>query len=141
MELNIYSKLKESIYRIFSKFCKNKIKQDIYPNYEKNYLSLVEECSIIINQLEEYQSRINNDESLQLISLFRSQLLDALILSGTTPINNDSTFDIIKHCPQPMSVVKPGTPIDHTIEPGILFNEKIYVKAKVSIKQPNKHEM
>lgn len=95
------------------------------------YMSLAEKCCDIISELDS----ITTNENADMSDLIKMRIKEALLCSGAEPISDESTFDILRHKAEGKSIVRKGTPISSTIEPGIAIGDKVMVKAKVKIKR------
>lgn len=95
------------------------------------YMALAEKCCDIISELDTIQTEENADMS----DLVKTRIKEALLCSGAEPISNENSFDILRHKAAGKSIVRKGTPISATIEPGIAIGDKVMIKAKVEIKK------
>ena len=94
------------------------------------YMALAEKCCDIISELDTIQTEENADMS----DLVKTRIKEALLCSGAEPISDETSFDILRHKAEGKSIVRKGTPISSTIEPGIAIGDKVMIKAKVKIK-------
>ena len=95
------------------------------------YMALAEKCCDIISELDTIQTEENADMS----DMVKTRIKEALLCSGAEPISDESSFDILRHKAEGKSVVRKGTPISTTIEPGIAIGDKVMIKAIVKIKR------
>lgn len=95
------------------------------------YIVLAEKCCDIISELETIQTEENADMS----DLVKTRIKEALLCSGAEPISDETSFDILRHKAEGKSIVRKGTPISTTIEPGIAIGDKVMIKAIVKIKR------
>ena len=95
------------------------------------YMALAEKCCDIISELETIQTEENADMS----DLVKTRIKEALLCSGAEPISDETSFDILRHKAEGKSIVRKGTPISTTIEPGIAIGDKVMIKAIVKIKR------
>lgn len=95
------------------------------------YMALAEKCCDIVSELETIQTEENADMS----DLVKTRIKEALLCSGAEPISDETSFDILRHKAEGKSIVRKGTPISTTIEPGIAIGDKVMIKAIVKIKR------
>lgn len=95
------------------------------------YMALAGKCCDIISELDAIQTVENADMS----DLVKTRIREALLCSGAEPISDETSFDILRHKAEGKSIVRKGTPISATIEPGIAIGDKVMIKAKVEIKK------
>ena len=95
------------------------------------YMALAEKCCDIISELDTIQTGVNADMS----DLVKTRIKEALLCSGAEPISDETSFDILRHKAEGKSIVRKGTPISATIEPGIAIGDKVMIKAIVKIKR------
>lgn len=93
------------------------------------YLSLADSCCALIKELD----KLKNEDNKELIEQVILRIKEGLISSGAEPIAEETAYDIIRHTPVGKSIVRKGTPIISTIEPGIAIGDKVMIKAKVQI--------
>lgn len=95
------------------------------------YMALAEKCCDIISELETIQTEENADMS----DLVKTRIKEALLCSGAEPISDETSFDILRHKTEGKSIVRKGTPLSTTVEPGIAIGDKVMIKAIVKIKR------
>lgn len=93
------------------------------------YMSLADSCCDLIKELDKLKSEDNQD----LVDLVNSRIKEGLISSGAEPIAEESSYDVIRHTALGKAIVRKGTPITSTIDPGIAIGDKVMIKAKVQI--------
>lgn len=93
------------------------------------YMSLAESCCELFKELEKQQSEDNSE----LIDLIKNRIKEGLFLSGAEPIAEETTYDVIRHTAVGKSIVRKGTPIISTLEPGVAIDDKVMIKAKVQL--------
>lgn len=99
------------------------------------YMTLAQQCCDILSELNRIQNQIKNEEVLDFITLQKSRIREALLISGATLINDDATFNLLRHqCINRGRHIENGTPITKTIEPGVEIDGRVMVKAKICLK-------
>lgn len=93
------------------------------------YMSLAESCCELFKELEKQQSKDNSE----LIDLIKKRIKEGLFLSGAEPIAEETSYDVIRHTAVGKSIVRKGTPITSTLEPGVAIDDKVMIKAKVQL--------
>lgn len=93
------------------------------------YMSLAGNCCDIVKELDKLKAEDNQD----LINLVISHIKEGLISSGAKPIAEETEYDVIRHTAVGKSIVRKGTPIISTLDPGIAIGDKVMIKAKVQI--------
>lgn len=96
-----------------------------------NYMSIVESLTFLMQEIEDAEGL----PSQEVVDLVKSRIQEGLLLSGAELIAEDKEFDVLRHQPIPAAMIKKGAPIDSIIEPGILIENKVIRKAKVTIKK------
>lgn len=99
------------------------------------YIKLIECHCEIIKELERYRTRVTCDEALEIIDIISSRLYETAYLSGATPIKDEAEFDSLRHISTPLSMPKNGELIERTIESGIAVEERVFIRAKVVLKE------
>lgn len=93
------------------------------------YMALADSCCSLIKELD----KLRTEENYELVDLVASRIKEGLISSGAEPITEDTSYDVIRHAAIGKSIVRNGTPIISTVEPGIAIADKVMIKAKVEI--------
>lgn len=75
------------------------------------------------------------DESSAALEHVGFRLEEIMDRSGATPIEGDRIFDIRRHRPDPMVVVKNGTPIVETTRPGWREGDRVLRRATVKLEE------
>lgn len=101
----------------------------------KEYIYLMEECAALIAEFEQYHPRMQTDEGRMMVEMIGQRLREAMLLSGAQSIDSDRTFNILRHTPVPMHYVTNDTPLEEMIEMGIAVGNRVFVKAKVKVKE------
>ena len=97
-------------------------------------VKIFSECADIIKELDRLSPHLKSTDSQQLLELINERLRQALFLSGGEPISNDTTFNSVRHiCPDNI-MAKDGAPIDSFIESGVILEDRVFVRAKVTLK-------
>lgn len=92
------------------------------------------ECADIINELDRMSPNFKSSDSQVLLEHINDRIRQALFLSGGKPISDDKAFDSLRHfCPDNI-MAKDGTPIASFIESGVVLEDRVFVKAKVTLK-------
>lgn len=100
----------------------------------KPLVKMFEECAGIIKNLERIRLAFESDDCQDLINTVREQLVQAMILSGGKTIDNEKHFNILRHKCVKGIRANDGDEIAKTIEPGVLLEDRVFVKALVEIK-------
>lgn len=93
------------------------------------YMSLADSCCDLIKELDKMKSEDNKE----LVDLVNSRIKEGLISSGAEPIAEETSYDVIRHIAIGKAIVRKGTPIASTIEPGVAIGDRVMIKAKVQI--------
>lgn len=101
----------------------------------KEYIHLMEECAVLIAEFEQYHPRMQTDEGRMMVEMIGQRLREAMLLSGAQSIDSDRTFNILRHTPVPMRYITNDTPLEEIIEIGIAVENRVFVKAKVKVKE------
>lgn len=101
----------------------------------KEYIRLLEECAALIAEFEQYHTRLTSEEGKMMVEMFAQRLREAMLLSGAQSIDCDSAFNILRHTPVPMRYIVNDTPIEEIFETGIAIENRVFVKAKVRVKE------
>jgi hypothetical protein len=100
---------------------------------DKPWLDLVEEIVLLFDELE--QSADKMEPQGRAIALHVcDRLREILERSGVEVIANDSTFDLMRHRPEPaVASVPAGSPIQETLSPGFAVGRRVLRRAIVRI--------
>lgn len=93
------------------------------------YMSLADSCCNLVKELEKLKTK----ENQELIEQVVSRIKEGLLSSGAEPIAEETSYNVIRHIAIGKSIVRKGTPITSTIEPGVTIDDKVMIKAKVQI--------
>ena len=73
------------------------------------------------------------DESSSALEHIGFRLEEIMDRSGATPIDGDRIFDIRRHRPDPIAIIKDGTPIEETIKAGWREGDRVLRRAMVKV--------
>lgn len=93
------------------------------------YMSLADSCCDLVKELD----KLKSEDNQELVDLVSSRIKEGLISSGAEPIAEEPTYDVIRHTAVGKTIVRKGTPITSTIEPGVAIDDRVMIKAKVEI--------
>lgn len=99
----------------------------------KPLVKMFEECASIIKKLEQIRPAFKSDDSQDLINTIREQLVQAMMLSGGKTINNEKEFNTLRHKCLKGIRANDGDKIIKMLEPGVMLEERVFVKALVEI--------
>lgn len=99
----------------------------------KPLVKMFEECASIIKKLEQIRPAFKSDDSQDLINTVREQLVQAMMLSGGKTINNEKEFNTLRHKCLKGIRANDGDKIIKMLEPGVMLEERVFVKALVEI--------
>ena len=101
---------------------------------EKKFEELLEQ---ICRAIEVFDKKADNFEKLssdKVYKFIRSKLTDRLIQSGASIIKDEDSFDLLRHYPVEFyENTEEGCKISETIQPGIEYGGKVYLKAIVKL--------
>lgn len=101
---------------------------------DKPLVKMFEECADVIKYLEHIRPAFDSENGQDLINTVREQLLQAMVLSGGKPIDNETRFNILRHQCLKGILADDGDEIIKTLEPGVSLEERVLVKAIVETK-------
>lgn len=106
------------------------------PNLDKSYgKQIIFELPTLLEELNKLRSQTTDENVISTILFCESRIEEMMLSCGCEPINEESTFDNSRHVSYPFSFVQNGCVIEKTIKPGLSYNNKVLVKAKVKCKQ------
>lgn len=105
----------------------------------KPLVKLFKECTDVLNELDRIAPRFKSPDSEILLEVVQEKFYDALLLAGAKKIENDKNFDSLRHSSVDGLNAEEGTPIEETILPGIILEDRVFIKAKVKIKKENRN--
>ena len=101
----------------------------------RQLVKVFSECADLLSEIDRISPRFKSSDSQLLMETINERIRSALYLSGGTAIEGETSFDPIRHtCPE-KPLAKEGTPIIETIEAGVLLESRVFVKAKVRLKE------
>lgn len=102
----------------------------------KPFVKLVEETVDIIKKLESYKERVgDNETALMITDQSIADCKDALERCEVERIADNIPFNTLFHEPVPLSLVKDGTQIGGIIDSGLKIENRVFLKAKVIVKE------
>ena len=97
------------------------------------WLGLVEEVVLLLDEMERAQTTLAPN-ARELAEHVESRLGEILIRTGVQSINDESTFDRLRHQPLPGRSAKHGTAvIAETIRPGLIVGRRVLRRAVVRL--------
>lgn len=87
----------------------------------------------LINEFDSYFSRTSSDDAKQVIEMMQYRLIETAVSIGISSIDQETIFDVLRHVPIPFSIVTNGTPIREVKRSGLVFGDKVLLKAQVVI--------
>lgn len=100
----------------------------------KPLVKMFTECSDLLRDLDRLVKDCKSEREQNLLQMVREKICTAMILSGGTSIDNDESFDIIRHYSLNCDNAVNGMPIQEFVEAGISLEERVMVRAKVNVK-------
>ena len=97
------------------------------------YMSLAQQCCDMLKELDVMYKQIPNDQVKKFVLQQKTRIREALILSGATLIDEETEFNLLRHQSVNGGIVKNGTPITETVEPGVEIEGRVMIKAKSKI--------
>lgn len=101
----------------------------------RQLVKVFSECADLLNEIDRISPRFKSSDSQLLMEMINERIRSALYLSGGSMIEGDEFFDPIRHSCPVNPLAKEGTPIIETIEAGVLLESRVFVKAKVRLKE------
>lgn len=100
----------------------------------KPLVKLFGECADLLNEIDKLAKDFKSDREQFLLEMVKDKILSALVLSGGKAIDNDSAFDILRHTALDVSDAKNETEIRETVSPGVMLEDRVFIRAKVNLK-------
>ena len=99
----------------------------------KPLVKLFGECADLLNEMDKLAKDFKSDREQFLLEMVKDKIISALVLSGGKVIDNDSAFDILRHTALDESDAKNGAEIRETVSPGVMLEDRIFIRAKVNL--------
>lgn len=96
------------------------------------YMALAQQCCDMLSELDRMQNQIKNEEVLDFISMQKSRIREALLISGATLIYEETEFNMLRHQCVNGGIVKNGSTICEFVEAGVEIDGRVMVKGKVT---------
>lgn len=100
----------------------------------KPLVKIFTECADLLRSLDELTKDFKSEREQFLLQMVREKICTVLLISGGTPIDNDKSFDIIRHISINCNNAVNGMPIQEFVEAGISLDDRVIVRAKVNLK-------
>lgn len=100
----------------------------------KPLVKLFGECADLLNEIDKLAKDFKSDREQFLLEMVKDKILSALVLSGGKAIDNDSAFDILRHIALDVRDAKNGAEIRETVSPGVMLEDRVFIRAKVNLK-------
>ena len=97
-------------------------------------MKIFAECADLLKDLDDLVSSFKSEREQFLLQMVREKIRTILLLSGGTLIDNDESFDIIRHFSINCNNAVNGMPIQKFVESGIMLEDRVFVRAKVILK-------
>lgn len=92
-----------------------------------------EDICEIIHEFDSYLLQTDSNDVKQTIEVMQYRLIEVLCKNGITPIDNDTSFNSLRHVSVPFAIIPEGTPIKEFKRIGLLFNNTVLLKAQVIV--------
>lgn len=100
----------------------------------KPLVKIFAECADLLKDLDDLVGSFKSEREQFLLQMVREKIRTILLLSGGTLIDNDESFDIIRHISINCDNAVNGMPIQKVAESGIMLEDRVFVRAKVILK-------
>lgn len=127
----------EDVLEVLSQSVEPKTEEDSAEEEQKSlldnseYMALAQQCCDMLSELDRMQNQIKNEEVFEFISMQKSRIREALMLSGATLIDEETEFNMLRHQSVEGGIVKNGTLISEFVEAGVEIDGRVMVKGKV----------
>lgn len=92
-----------------------------------------EDICELIHEFDSYILQTDSYDVKQVIEVMQYRLIETLCKNGITPIDNDTSFNSLRHVSVPFAFIPDGTPIKEFKRIGLLFDNKVLLKAQVIV--------
>ncbi|MBO7439110.1 MAG: hypothetical protein J6U21_05470, partial [Bacteroidales bacterium] len=82
---------------------------------------------------DSYYQCTDHDDVKQIIGIMQQRLIETLCANGFLPIENESSFDILRHTPIPFAILPNGTHIKEFKRVGLTLDNAVVLKALVEV--------
>ena len=83
--------------------------------------------------MDKLAKNFKSDREQFLLEMVKDKIISALVLSGGKVIDNDSAFDILRHTALDEDDAKNGAEIRETVSPGVMLEDRVFIRAKVNL--------
>ena len=119
--------MNKSAKNVTLKIVKNEQKPDIIID------GIGEDICELIHEFDSYILQTDSYDVKQVIEVMQYRLIETLCKNGITPIDNDTSFNSLRHVSVPFAIIPDGTPIKEFKRIGLLFDNKVLLKAQVIV--------
>lgn len=100
----------------------------------KPLVKLFSECADVLKELDGFSKDFKSEREQFLLEMVRDKIVSALLLSGGKVIDGDTSYDILRHVALNQSDVKDGSEIEEFVSPGVMLEDRVFIRAMVNIK-------
>lgn len=100
----------------------------------KPLVKLFSECADVLKELDGFSKDFKSEREQFLLEMVRDKIVSALLLSGGKAIDGDTSYDILRHVALNQSDVKDGSEIEEIVSPGVMLEDRVFIRAMVNIK-------
>jgi molecular chaperone GrpE (heat shock protein) len=102
------------------------------------FMALVEQQLQLMKRVQAMQSMYAEERVKVVLEQIQADLHSALEIAGAQRIETDIRFDPLRHEPVPMRIVATGVPIATVLEPGLIIENRVLIKARVRVTDTNR---
>lgn len=113
--------------------CETLLTNDNKQEMSTNIEVIGEDICELIHEFDSYYNQAESNDAKQAIEVMQYRLIETLCKNGITPIENETSFDPLKHISVPFAIIPDGTPIKKIKRIGLLLGNKVLLKAQVII--------